>query len=245
MNDELKPFVEIVKTGSRGEVKRAKKEIESYWHNVYIKQRERGREAFRIFFDEIEGFDEIEDADHQADFVSVLKWSFWAIGKEYFDRWVDFVMKCIQHDSGKVRMQTIHSADILMLSLFRDSRSGGSESDKFERMAKTIDLIRFGLWVYSVNQLLMVYHEPKFKRYKYVSSLPVGVYKSLQKFVNEVLLRAEYWKQKWQIYLLLFKEQTDEVYTGNYSRDLKVLLGRLEEQIRQMADSELGIPQIH
>ncbi len=100
-NLSLKEYIGIIKTGDRQEVKKAQKAIESLWHNYYIHHREEGRKAFEIFLDEIKIFDQIMDTDHQAYFIYSLKWAFWTIGEEYFETWAEFVLKNIQHSSGK------------------------------------------------------------------------------------------------------------------------------------------------
>ncbi|HHD92641.1 MAG TPA: hypothetical protein ENL06_03435 [Candidatus Portnoybacteria bacterium] len=61
MNNPLKNLIEIIKTGPREKVKEAQKQIEEFWHDVYIPKREEGKKAFLIFLDEIKKFDEIKD----------------------------------------------------------------------------------------------------------------------------------------------------------------------------------------
>ena len=53
----------------------------------------------------------------------------------------------------------------------------------------------------SVEALLNRYYEPKYKRYKYVSSMPVGIYKSLQILLTEKLLPSEYYQNLYDEYL--------------------------------------------
>lgn len=61
--------------------------------------------------------------------------------------------------------------------------------------------MRFGRFVMEVEGLIDQYHESRFKRYKYVSSLPTGVYKSLSKLITEVLLRTEFYEKLYQDFL--------------------------------------------
>jgi len=49
-----------------------------------------------------------------------------------------------------------------------------------------------------VEGLLEKYEEPKFRRYKYINSMPASIYKSLQKLVVEVLLRNKYCEELYQ-----------------------------------------------
>ncbi|MEA1926393.1 MAG: hypothetical protein U9M90_04140 [Patescibacteria group bacterium] len=45
------------------------------------------------------------------------------------------------------------------------------------------------------------YEEPKFSRYKYISSMPASIYKNLQKLLVENLLRSEYYEKLYADFL--------------------------------------------
>lgn len=201
---DIKALIEIVKTGDRQEVKKAQKAIESAWYNYYIPHRKEGKKAFEVFVEEVKDFDQIQDVDHQAYFISSLKWAFWTIGEEYFETWAEFVLHCIQHPSGKIRQAIIHTVDILIMSLddlhgFRTSKKDTKDERKMIR--QVIALQRFGNFVMNVEALLERYYEPKYKRYKYVSSMPVGIYKSLQILITEKLLRSEHYEDFYSEFL--------------------------------------------
>jgi len=191
MDNPLKNLIEIIKTGSPQEVKEAKKQVEKFWRNVYIPKRGEGRKAFSIFLEEIKKFDQIQDIDHQAYFINTLKWPLWSIGEEYFEQWADFILKYIQHPSGKIRQAIIKVADYLIMDIILEVRADPSKKlspeDK-QRIQKNQE--RFGNFIFTVETLLGKYDEPRFHRYKYISSLPPSVYKSLQIFLSE-LLRSE------------------------------------------------------
>jgi len=204
MNDDLKEFLDIIKTGSPLEVKKAQKAIESYWHRIYIPNRERGRAGFEIFLDEIKQFDKIVDDNHRMYFISSLKWAFWSIGDFYFDIFAGFVLKAIQHPSGKVRRNIVSTSDILLHGLalpdgHRPLQLGETENDRKKR--EKVDLIKFGTLVLQVENLIKLYFEPKYKRYKYVSSLPPGIYKSLNQLLTEALLPSNYYEKVFQHFL--------------------------------------------
>ncbi|HZE86970.1 MAG TPA: hypothetical protein VE090_02065 [Methylomirabilota bacterium] len=204
---DIKKLIEIVKTGDRQGVKKAQRAIESAWHNYYIPHRKEGKKAFEVFLDEVKTFDQIQDIDHQAYFISSLKWAFWTIGEEYFETWAEFVLKCIQHPSGKIRQAVIHIADVLVTSLdvyvFNKKETKTEEEKRMIR--ETINLQRFGRLVMSVEDLVQHYYEPKYKRYKYVSSMPIGVYKSLQILITEKLLPSEHYENLYKEFYTIFK----------------------------------------
>lgn len=193
--EQLKTYIKIVKTGSRSEVKAAQKAIELFWHKFYIPHREAGKAALTIFVHEIQQFDSILNIDHQVSFINVLKWPFMTLGEEYWNEWSDFVLRLIQHPSGKIRQAILHAADYLLMDLIF------TVHDKSEKHEREKQLKYFGEFVDKVYNLIDSYAEPRFKRYKYVSSFPPGVYKSLQRLMTEVLLRSEHYELIYEEYL--------------------------------------------
>ncbi|MDA2922951.1 hypothetical protein MYX07_06840, partial [Patescibacteria group bacterium AH-259-L07] len=210
----------IIKTGSREEAKQAQKLAEEFWHKVYIPQRAKGRKAFSIFLDEIKKFDEIQDVAHQIYLISVLKWPLLAIGEEDFEEWAEFILKYIQHSSGKIRQAILHAADYLIMNIIIDLNIDDgkkiSEAEK-QRIKKSKD--RFCHFTYIVESLLENYDEPRFRRYQYISSMPPSVYKSLQKLMVEVLLRNKYYEE---LYVDFLKgERSAQVSLGKETRQMK------------------------
>lgn len=236
---DLSKFINIVKTGDAQDVNEAKKQIEYFWKNYYLNNRKEGKEAFEQFLDEIKHFDEIKNDNHKAYFVHALKWAFWAIGDEYFDTWVDFVLQTIQNPSGKIRQAILTCSDTLILSL----KTPGSMRFKNDpvpenlaRQQQLTGLIRYGLYVFSVEKLIEKHDKPINRKYKYISSFPPGAYKSLQKLMVEQLLVTEYWQSLYEWYLHDFASRTEKVYSGHYSSDLKLLLSSVEPHDYDLVD---------
>ena len=74
---DIKALINIVKTGTRQEVKQAQKAIESAWHRYYIPHRREGKQAFEVFLPEIDTFDQIMDVGppgvfHQQSEMGIL-----------------------------------------------------------------------------------------------------------------------------------------------------------------------------
>jgi len=202
MENLLKNSIEVIKTGCPQEVKEAQKKIEKFWHEVYIPHRKEGKRAFAIFLEEIKRFEEIKDIEHQAYFINTLKWPLWSIGAEYFNEWAEFILKYIQHPSGKIRQAIIKAADYLIMDIIADLKVDSQkeisreEKERIERIKN-----QFCQLVEAVENLLEKYDEPKFRRYKYISSLPPSIYKSLQKLLVEVLLHNEYYENLYYQYI--------------------------------------------
>ena len=85
-------MIQIIKTGSREEVKNAQKQVEKFWHDVYIPQRKEGQLALSLFLKELKNFEQIKDIDHQAYFINTIKWALWSTGEKNFEEWADFII---------------------------------------------------------------------------------------------------------------------------------------------------------
>jgi len=198
MQTDLKKLIQTIKTGSPLEVKLAQKQVGDCWHNYFIPHREEGKLAFRVFLEELKTFDQIKDVDHQAYFINTLKWPLWVIGEDYFEDWADFFLINIQHPAGKIRQAVISATDYLILDISHNLRYD-NEKENGDLVAK--NKIRFGYFVMTVEGLVDQYYERKFNKYKYISSLPVGIYKSLNKLLLEILLKSEYFEKMYQDFL--------------------------------------------
>ena len=203
----VKNLIHTIKTASPAEVKLAQKQVEKFWHNFFIPRREDGQLALCVFLEELKTFEQIKDIDHQAYFINTLKWPLWSIGEEYFEDWADFLLTQIQHQSGKIRQAVICATEYLVADLRMDKkydfgivRSQNLKYGEFEKIVEK-NIARFGHFVMEVEYLIDRHYESKFNRYKYVSSLPAGVYKSLNRMITEVLLRSEFHEKLYQDFL--------------------------------------------
>lgn len=73
--------------------------------------------------------------------------------------------------------------------------------DEVKTIREVISLQRFGRLVMDAEDLLHRYYKPRYKRYKYVSSMPASIYKSLQILITQKLLRSEYYQNLYKEYL--------------------------------------------
>ena len=225
MDNLLKNLISVITTKDRASVKQAQKEVERFWHNFYIPHREKGRQAFLVFLEEMKRFDKIQDIDHQTYFINTLKWPFWVIGEEYFEEWADFILKYIQHPSGKIRQAIIKAADYLVIDITADLRHINQNDKKItraelERIERNKS--RFCIFVASVEELLGKYEEPRFRPYKYVRSMPSSVYKSLQMLITEALLRSDYYEELYEQYLR--KTSTPKLAASHQATDFSRLI---------------------
>lgn len=125
-----------------------------------------------------------------------------SIGEEYFEEWADFILKNIQHPSSKIRQAIITAADYLIMDIridFRETFDKSLPEEEQRRIQNNLE--RFGRFVFAVENLLDKYDELRFNSYKYISSMPSSVYKSLQKLLVEVLLRTDYYEEIYESFL--------------------------------------------
>lgn len=198
----MKKLIAKIKTGNRKEVIEAQKKIESYWHGICHPLSKKKIKKYEVFLDEIEYFDEIKDIDHQAYFINTLKWPFFIIGAKHFRFFSDFIIKCIQNPSGKIRQAILHATD--WLTMGTDIEIPQYLTRKFSQ--EDLALIKknkelYFEFVWEVERLIEKYDEPRFKKYKYIDQMPSSIYKSLQYLVAERLLRTEKYEAMYQDFL--------------------------------------------
>ena len=220
-NSTIKNAIVAITTGTPQEVKQAQKVVDRFWHTVYIPHREEGKNALSVFLDELETFDEISDADHKSYFINTLKWALFSLGEEHFDTWAAFFLRVMQHPSGKVREAAIRAIDwmIMDIHIFLDPPDGTT------RDAITIkrNRIRFCHFVYAIELLCERYYEKRYSRCKYVSSLPSGIYKSLQRLLTEGLLRSDRYRKIYEDFL-----KENEYNASSSDRDRNYILPMIQ-----------------
>lgn len=180
--NSLKEIIQKIKTGTREEIRTAQKELEKFWHgNV------KNRKVFIPLLKEIEKFDSIKDINNQAAFISALKWPFLNLSDTHFSCCKDFALRVFQNKSGKLRQAMIHSADYIVMSFHLFAIPLKDNIPIKEQQIIKEHRLLFCQLIEEVKELIEKYYEPKFKRHKYISSLPPSIYKSLQIFLSNLL----------------------------------------------------------
>jgi hypothetical protein len=186
--------------------------------------------------EELKLFSQIKDINHQAYFINTLKWSLHFIGEKYFSDWSDFILTYIQHPSGKIRQAIIKISDYLIMDLRMDFKYDFVRiKDKNLNRQEIQEIIvrnkkKFCYFVLSIEDLTRQYYEPIFKKYKYVDRLPIGVYKSLQTLLVN-LLEAEVYEKMYQDFL-------NELAASRQSKvrfdEIVKMRQQIEEQLEQI-----------
>lgn len=85
----------------------------------------------------------------------------------------------LQHERGNIRQAAVRMIQNELGPLTYHIRCPGRKSDFHLFSSKEADDVLFGLYK-TLMGLLRVYYKPSYGRCKYISSLPTGVYKSVQ-----------------------------------------------------------------
>jgi len=104
---------EVLATGSREEIKEAKKKIEKIGRADHPLFKHAAGFVFKIIAD----FDSIPDAEHKAAVISGMSLFYLALADEHFDELKKFIVKNLQHPDGRVREAARKTGDWLFISL--------------------------------------------------------------------------------------------------------------------------------
>jgi hypothetical protein len=188
--EELKTLIATIKTGTPTEVKTAQRRVESLWNKAC--RDDESRLKFSVFLDEARNFDQIPDMEHQAYFINTLKWPLYFSQPETFPAWTELLLSWVVHSEGKIRIAAVKASHYLGVSMI-SSFDEPCRSLNRQIPPETQELARnyFCIFALRTDQLITKYHEPRFDKYKYISSLPAGVYKSLQQLLHDSLLTCD------------------------------------------------------
>ncbi|MEK7171051.1 MAG: hypothetical protein AAB774_01970 [Patescibacteria group bacterium] len=173
------PIFEMMATGSRVEVKEAKKEIEKLWRKEHHKFRNSGRFVLEV----IDNFDSITDPVHKADIIAGLSIFYLALADDYFEELKAFIKKNLQHPDGRVREAARKTGDWLYISLssrmdeFSYLRSKSPSQKRKE--TKAIAIKQYRDFVAELEVLIDLYDDGSNKA-EYIDDMKPSVIKSLQ-----------------------------------------------------------------
>jgi hypothetical protein len=133
-----------------------------------------------------EGYKKIVEDWRQENFViAVSVMSFLGTKRNQPDFLFPWLFQLIQHQNGNIRHAALRMFEIALGPLTCHIRFPGKESSSSEILSEQADEILFAFHT-TINDLMTKYWKPEYKRYKYISSLPTGVYKSLQLVLNRL-----------------------------------------------------------
>lgn len=143
------------------------------------------------------GYKEIKEDWRQENYVIAISVMYFLGTKtaqpDFLFPWL---FELMQHKNGNIRHAAIRMFEIEFGPLTYHIRIPGKQSSSLDISPQQADDILFAFYV-TINNLMAEFWKPEYKRYKYISSLPTGVYKSLQLLLSrlENLCGEKYLKQ--------------------------------------------------
>lgn len=206
MSEELPSLIKIITTGPAPEVKAAQKRIERIW-NQSCRDMEK-RLAFSAFLEAARDFDKISDVEHQAYFINTLKWAFYFAHPETFPIWTELLIGWVEHPEGKIRIAAVRAAQYLAASMESDSEDRPDRPHQYPPEIRQFSKDCFCLFALRADQLIAKYHKPAFNKYRYISSLPAGIYKSSQQLLHESILTCPRFEKMYEEFLDKLNEKS-------------------------------------
>jgi len=193
--EDLKALVQTIKTGTGPEVKAAQKQVERLWNRA-CRDTELNKE-FAVFAAEARSYEAIPDFAHKLAFLNTLKWPILADAPDTYGFWAEFILARVQEPEGKIRRAAVLAAEYLavaMLSCF-DTPGGlifKELSDETRARVRT----QFFTFALKADELVRKHRTPELRKYKYISSMPPGIFKSCAQLLNQSLLTTPELKEQ-------------------------------------------------
>ena len=144
-----------------------------------------------------EGYRAIKEDWRQENFVVAISVMYFLATKDdHPDFLFPWLFELILHKHGNIRQAAIRMFEIELGPLTYHIRIPAKQSSSLEVSPEQADHILFAFYG-TIQHLMAEFWKPEYKRYKYISSLPTGVYKSLQLLLSrlEDLCGKEYLKK--------------------------------------------------
>ncbi len=173
----IKECFDVILSGEKNESRLAARRVRKL---LYSSQGERDKyqDIKNIVNKASNTYAEISEDWRQEDFVVAISVIYYLHDREEEpDFLFPWFFQLLQHPNGTIRYAAVRMLSIELGSLTVHIRVPGHKSDRLkpEQADKILQALFMGLY-----GLMSMLWEPKFKRYKYVDSLPTGSYKSVQ-----------------------------------------------------------------
>lgn len=200
--NNAKQVIEKLKYGNKDETKLARKAIDkAWWKDRTIATR---KNYLKLLLDTARNLDKIEDNSNKRAIVLAFKYLYINASEDelLFKECKDLILRYIQDKNGNIRQAVVQSADYIAFSLVLDNDHTLNKTVNALKVKKHRNL--FGELIDSIYVLLHQYSQPQFDKCELISDLPVGIYKSLELLLRE-LLQSEYYEKVYEEYRELQK----------------------------------------
>lgn len=183
----LKECFDTILNGSKEESRQAARKVRKLVYSSSASGRENYNEIAAIVRTAPETYTRISEDWRQENFVMAISVIYFLHDMEAQpDFLFPWLFQLLQHPNGYIRHAAVKMISHEIGPLTVHIRFPGERSTFRERLKpKQADNILYSLFV-SLNQLMDALWQPKYKRYKYIDSLPASPYKSVQMALFEL-----------------------------------------------------------
>lgn len=179
--EKFEELFEVLETGTREEVKEAKKRIEKIWRE----DRKLFKRADEFVFKIIADFDSIPDAEHKAAVISGMSLFYLVLADDHFDELKKFIVKNLQDPDGRVREAARKTGEWLFISLSARAEPFVYPKDKsLSEEQKAGQVIARKQYIDFVSEIeaLIDQCDDTDEDVEYIDDMKPSVHKSLQLF---------------------------------------------------------------
>ncbi len=186
--DTIKECFDTILSGNKDDSRLAARRVRKL---LYSSIGDEGRKKFVEIANLINGapgeYAKISEEWRQENFITAVSVIYYLHDKEEQpDFLFPWLFQLLQHPSGVIRYASVRMLSNEIGPLTVHIRFPGDKSILGDRLKpEQADNILYSLFV-SLNGLLTVLWQPKYKRYKYIDSLPASPYKSVQMILAEL-----------------------------------------------------------
>jgi len=240
-------IVERIKSPDKETVKLAKNELKEL-HSSLRENPAASREVHSIIIREAEKLETLEDPKARANLLRSLYLTCLRYGAEYFERLSDIIIKGAQDKNGHIRVAAVRIADYLIMGSGHYILAETDDSEDPE----TSMLLKYQDAIDKIFVAIKKHEFPGLKRYKYVSSLPTGIYKSLQMLQNNFISSCDYYESqrvlkyvaknldKWDLYY-----DAMENLNAGWARTAESLLKKALETDNSFVAAHVGLVAVY
>lgn len=183
----IKECFDTILNGGKKESRQAARMVRKFVYSSSASGREKYEEIAAIVRTAPETYTRISEDWRQENFVMAISVIYFLHDRENEpDFLFPWLFGLIQHENGYIRHAAVRMLEHEIGPLTVHLRFPGDKSILEERLKpEQADNILYSLFV-SLNQLMAALWQPKYKRYKYIDSLPAGSYKSVQMVLFEL-----------------------------------------------------------
>lgn len=182
----IKECFETILNGGKEESRQAARRVRKLMYSSSASGREKYEEIAALVRTAPENYTRISEDWRQENFVMAISVIYFLHGRENKpDFLFPWLFELIQHKNGYIRHAAVKMICHEIGPLTYHIRFPHEKSDWHKFSPEQADNILYSLFV-SLNQLMATLWQPKYKRYKYIDSLPASPYKSVQMVLFEL-----------------------------------------------------------